>query len=234
MKMIRREKWGARPPRYRNTGAMSEPSTGHWNGLKIIVNGQGTWDHSKCPGLVRGIQNFHMDGQGWSDIAYNFVVCPHGYVFEGRGINVYNGANGTNEGNRSSHAVMVLAGEGNPFPEAEKVAFKETIFHISNVSTAPNKAIGHRDHKPTKCPGDERYAWIRSGMPISTPEPPSKVKDDKMFTAVNSGGYTWLFEEGRRTLVPAADLDNVANLPALGKISDEFFERLTRNRERHQ
>ena len=83
MKMDPRSKWGARPPRYVNRGSMSAPSTGHWNGPGIILRGKNTWDHSLCPGLVRGIQNFHMDGRGWSDIAYNFLICPHGYTFEG-------------------------------------------------------------------------------------------------------------------------------------------------------
>lgn len=167
MKLVSRKEWGARSARYVSKGDLNSASTGHWNGPKITVGGSEVWDHTKCAGLVRGIQNFHMDGRGWSDIAYNFVECPHGYTFEGRGINVINGANGTNAGNRSSHAVMCLAGEGNPFTDNEKVGFKDCVKYISDLSDAPNQAIGHRDHKSTECPGDSRYRWIHDGMPIS-------------------------------------------------------------------
>lgn len=189
MLLIKRSGWGARSPEYINHATLSAESTCHWNGPKITVSGKPTWDHSKCFSLVRGIQNFHMDGRGWSDIAYNFVICPHGYIFEGRGFNTINGANGTNSGNRSSHAVMCLAGEENPFPESEKIGFKECIKYILDNTLAPNTCKGHRDHKSTECPGDVRYEWVHSGMPVSQlPEPPAPqppvMKGDNMIKIV--------------------------------------------------
>ena len=42
--------------------------------------------HRDCASSVRGIQNYHMDGQGWQDIAYNWLFCRHGYLFRGRGL----------------------------------------------------------------------------------------------------------------------------------------------------
>lgn len=155
-----------RPPKRVNKGNLNRPSTGHWNGPRVPAV-----SHDKCASLVRGIQNYHMDAKGWNDIAYNFVVCRHGYVFEGRGLNVINGANGTNEGNRTSHAVMWLAGEGNPFTDAEKHGFREAVKYIDRMTNAPYDAIGHRDHKSTECPGDERYNWISQGMPGHTVTP---------------------------------------------------------------
>ena len=172
MKLIPRSEWGAREPRDRRTRVLSARSTGHWNGNKIVINGVTTWDHSKCASIVRGIQNFHMDGRGWVDIAYNFIVCPHEFVFEGRGINVTSAANGVTEANLTSHAIMVLAGEGNPFPDGEKIGFRRCVKYISERTPAPDECCGHRDHKATACPGEERYQWIRRGMPLNdTPEP---------------------------------------------------------------
>lgn len=168
MNYVTRTQWGARRPRRVNGGPMSAPSTGHWNGPKLTVGGSTSWDHSRCASLVRGVQNFHMDGRGWNDIAYNFVICPHGYVFEGRGLNVWNGANGTTSGNRSSHAIMWLVGKGNPFVSNEKRAFRDAVRFTADRTSAPDRAIGHRDHKSTECPGDERYRWIRSGMPTTS------------------------------------------------------------------
>lgn len=176
LKLVTREQWGARPRKYINRGELSAESTCHWEGPTIKVAGQLTWDHSKCASLVRGIQNFHMDGRGWSDIAYNFLVCPHGYTFEGRGLNVVNGANGTNTGNRTSHTVCCIAGEGNPFPEAEKYGFKETVKYIDANTKAPGTCKGHRDWKSTACPGEARYKWVHAGMPVGNAPPTAPSK----------------------------------------------------------
>src|SRR5688500_2555779 len=35
-------------------------------------------------GKIRGIQNYHMDTQGWCDIGYHFLVDKLGNIFEGR------------------------------------------------------------------------------------------------------------------------------------------------------
>lgn len=180
LKLVKRAEWGARAPRSRTPRTLSGASTGHWNGNKIVISGSVTWDHSRCASIVRGIQNFHMDENGWVDIAYNFVECPHGYTFEGRGLNVVSAANGTNTANQSSHAIMCLAGQGNPFPDAEKVGFRSAVKYVGDNTAAPDQCVGHRDHKPTACPGDERYHWIRVGMP--TPQPagnPTLRKGDR-------------------------------------------------------
>jgi hypothetical protein len=165
MKLVLRSEWGARNPKRRDAATFTRLSTGHWNGPTITVYGQLTWDHHICASLVRGIQNFHMDDRGWNDIAYNFLVCPHEYVFEGRGMHIINAANGTNEANRSSHAIMFLAGELNQFSHHEKTGFKQCVRYISERSQILEKAVGHRDHKATSCPGEERYSWIHRDMP---------------------------------------------------------------------
>lgn len=168
MQLVTRAEWGARPPRHKTLGQIRRPSTAHWNGPTVTVAGKTTWDHSKCAGLVRGIQNYHMDQNNWYDIAYNFIPCPHRYVFEGRGLNAVNGANGTNVGNKTSHAIMCIAGEGNPFPDDEKIGFRDCAKYIADNTDAPFECIGHRDHKSTACPGGARYEWVHAGMPVAT------------------------------------------------------------------
>lgn len=181
MKLVTRAECGLRPPRARTSAPLSAEDTCHWNGPKITVAGKLIWDHSRCAGLIRGIQNFHMDDRKWNDIAYNFIECPHGYTFEGRGLNIINGANGTTSGNRSSHAIMCLAGQTNPFPEKEKIGFRECVSYIAKHTLAPDgRCKGHRDHKLTECPGDERYHWVRRGMPLAqVPVVPPIVKKGK-------------------------------------------------------
>lgn len=167
MIFVTRKQWGARPPRFRVPVNFTRPPTGHWNGPTIRVRGRLNWDHKYCSSLVRGIQNYHMDEKNWSDIAYNFLVCPHRHVFEGRGKKYQNGANGTRTGNKTSPAICFLAGELNPFTEGEQLAFVECVQFIDSPASG---ALGHRDWKQTKCPGDVRYKWIKAGMPVSYPE----------------------------------------------------------------
>lgn len=166
MRLVTREQWGARPPKGRSPFFPTQACTGHWNGPTLTVRGNTQWDHNFCAPVVRGIQNFHMDGRNWSDIAYNWVECPHGYTFEGRGLKYQNGANGTNAGNKSSPAIMYLGGERNPFTDEAKIGFHQCTIYVADNSSAKHGAIGHRDHKATACPGDAIYNWIKQGMPV--------------------------------------------------------------------
>lgn len=227
-----RSQWGARPARRRNTGNMSAPSTGHYNGPDVTVRGQLRFDHKYCDALVRGIQNFHMDGRGWNDIAYNFVICPHGVIYEGRGLNTWNGANGTNSGNKTSHAVMCLAGENNPFDMVERAAFRWAVKYISERTSAPYKAIGHRDHKATACPGNTRYDWIHGGMKLSgggaPPQPPTTKKG--LFMHLSEKQEKDIHENTTSAAVRAAFLQDAieGDNPSLGNVFERQLASLKR------
>lgn len=214
LKLIPRAQWGARPPKNKSWGKLLKESTAHWQGNLLTVHGKKEWEHSRCAQLVRGIQNFHMDTRGYSDIGYNFIVCPHGYTFECRGLNVINAANGTNTGNRSSHAICALSGEGNPFKMDEKIGFRATVKHIAEKTGAIDRCIGHRDHKATACPGDERYAWVRAGMPVS------KQSDSKTGGSIvnganrSQGGFALVSPDGG--VFCYEDAPFLDSLPSLG------------------
>jgi hypothetical protein len=184
-----------------------------------------------------------MDDRNWSDIAYNFMVCPHGYTFEGRGINITNGANGTNSGNRSSHAVMCLGGEDNPFGESEKIEFRECIIYISSQTLAPNTCKGHRDHKLTACPGDERYSWVHQGMPVSTnpvpvPDPVSEFEfqEDTMFVFQDGDKTLWVCTSLTFDLLTGPESASLGHWVQAKVVSnaerDIILERIRKNRKR--
>lgn len=153
MNLVTRAQWGARPRKGNPTPLRPTGATAHWEGPRM-----GTFSHDACPSKVRQIQAFHMDDRGWSDIAYNALVCPHGYVFEGRGPGVRSAANGTDDGNGADVAVCYLSGEGDPFTAEGQAAMADAMHWLS----PGGQRHAHRDWKPTACPGDTIAAWAHS------------------------------------------------------------------------
>lgn len=174
VKLITRAEWGARKPRS-VTSLRADVNTDHWEGPHMGW----PWVHESCFSKVRGIQNFHMDSRGWTDIAYSTLSCGHGWVFEGRGRGVRTAANGTNSGNGGSFADCYLGGQGDEFTEAGRRAKRAAGDWLTHVNSP---RLGHRDWKSTECPGNTIYAWTHAGqpVPIHPPVPPiiPKGKDD--------------------------------------------------------
>lgn len=155
---VTRDEWGATA---RGATTASHPigktlgTTFHWEGPHM-----GTFNHDECAEHVRAIQRFHKDTRNWADIAYNFVVCPHGYTFEGRGVGVRSAANGTTQANEDWYAVCYLGGEGDLFTTEAKAGFLRTVQRLRHAGAGPG-INGHRDHKATTCPGDVIYKWLQ-------------------------------------------------------------------------
>lgn len=172
---VTRDEWGARPPRSTPSAITSEGTTGHWEGGGIWGGPVGS--HDRCATLVRGIQAYHMDANGWTDIAYNAVACPHDYLFEGRGPDRRSAANGTNTANSRSAVVCYLGGVGDEFPDAAKRAMLSAAWYLH-----AGLIWGHRDWYATQCPGDEIYGWIHAGAPSPdpTPQPQPPHPEDHM------------------------------------------------------
>lgn len=169
MKFVSRDEWGARERRGANP--MNDRPfgiTAHWEGPHM-----GAFAHDKCAGKVRGIQDFHMDGRGWSDIAYNGLACPHGFVFEGRGPHAASAANGFTQVNFDWYAVCYLGGEGDPFTDEGKEAFLDAFGWLRDEGDAGPIRNGHRDHKATACPGIDIYNWVHS-LPDDAGNPDTK------------------------------------------------------------
>lgn len=156
--MVTRSQWRAKPPTRGGNKISPKPkgTAVHWEGPKM-----GSFSHDKCAAKVRGIQAFHMNTRGWADIAYNYVVCPHGYVFEGRGLNIGSGANGTTQANYDYYAVCALTGEGDPTTAALLVGINDAVLLCQ--TRAAKTVIGHRDCIQTTCPGPELYAAVKAG-----------------------------------------------------------------------
>lgn len=165
---VPRAEWGAEPRvTPSSAGTISKPKgvVIHWEGPRM-----GAMTHDRCAGTVRSIQSFHVrpgsqGGRGWLDIAYNWVVCQHGYVYEGRGLRYRSAANGTTAANAGYYAVCALVGQGDPLTIELLRGLNRTV-NALRASGAGKKVQPHHQHYATECPGPDLTRWIKGGMHI--------------------------------------------------------------------
>ena len=159
------------------------------NGLHFALvhhtAGSNSYTASQSAAIVRGIQVYHVKGNGWNDIGYNFLVDKYGQVFEGRYGGVDRNVIGAHAAgfNTGSAGVAVLGtyGSSSPAPArralADLLAWRLDLAHVDPLSTLTwasggnerfpagspvvLRAIsGHRDTGFTSCPGAALYAQI--------------------------------------------------------------------------
>lgn len=167
MLFVTRKQWGARPP---NTSVGGFSSKKGFQ-LHHYASPRALEDHGGCAGQMRNVQTFHMDGRGWSDIAYNFVICNHGHVFEGRGWVTQNGASGNASANDTRLAIC-WAGHSDldTFDIKAADAIKELVSEGIGKGW-PATVGGHRDFSETTCPGNTLYNWMKVQVWTLTPTP---------------------------------------------------------------
>lgn len=147
----------------------------HYEGTEVPVQ-----DHSHCAKRWTAIRNSHLANtkEGYSDVAYNWAVCNHGVIFEGRGLGKRTGANGSQPLNRTHYAILWMGGtEGVVTPSAAAVAsIKELIQYLRGHSTG-KEIKGHKDGYATSCPGGPLYALVKGGKlePSKAPAKPKPV-----------------------------------------------------------
>lgn len=181
MKLVSRAQWGARA--YRQPSGATPYSRAR-RGVKLHYLGSAYSDrtHDRCDDYVRQVQAQHMDGNGWSDIGYSFLVCTHGYVYEGRGLRRRNSANGNTTLNEQDYAVCLLVGSsGLTRPtDAQMHGARDAIDYCRKEGPAGTWLGGHRDGYATTCPGDAIYAWVKQGAPRPQTTTPPKEDEDPM------------------------------------------------------
>lgn len=165
-----RSYWKARAARSRTIARATGGCQLHWAGTPM-----GNYTEASAATKIRGIQAYHMDSNGWTDIAYNFIIDRFGNIYEGRGEDVTNGAGGVASYNRSHLAIMYLGGVGESFTKEAKSAFARLMAHLRSRGTAGPATIGHRDIKKTDCPGNEIYTWMKDGAK----DPGGPIQEDE-------------------------------------------------------
>ncbi len=175
--IITRDRWGAA-----RGGSPSYANSARYALVHHTVTSN-RYSAGDAPGIVRSIQHYHMRGQGWKDIGYNFLVDRHGQIFEGR-------AGGMNRPVVGAHAAGFNAGSigvaligdhrNGGLTEAAVNALRDLLAWLctthgidpqatsvetsSGSSRYPRGAharfdclSGHRDASQTSCPGNVSY-----------------------------------------------------------------------------
>ncbi len=145
--------------------------------------GSNSYTAAQSASIVRGIYAYHVQGNGWCDIGYNFLIDMYGQIFEGRygGIMLpVHGAHATSW-NTYTVGVSFMMNSDTMVPTSASINSAEALlaWKLGNSYRTPNgwttlvgKAIpvmfGHRDVMQTSCPGTNLYARIQELRDVST------------------------------------------------------------------
>lgn len=152
MKIYGRSEWGARPATaamdHQQFSAISEVFVHHADEAGAHVR---SFDLA-CQ-IVRGIQAFHIDGRGWSDVGYHYVIVPQDrpfgsdWVFAGRDLlNVPAAQLGHNVG---TCAICIVQKD----PEPLKLATIRSVAALARRLPQARRLRGHYEVTQTECPG---------------------------------------------------------------------------------
>ncbi|KUP95414.1 N-acetylmuramoyl-L-alanine amidase [Thermobifida cellulosilytica] len=93
----------------------------------------------------------------------SFGACPHGYVFEGRGL--YRSQAAQPGGNSTYYSVTLMSGPTDTITDAQINAVRQLREWLMEPETSIGSTVkGHRDFISTSCPGDRLYRMVRDGV----------------------------------------------------------------------
>lgn len=120
---------------------------------------------------VRDIQKEHMNGQGWADLGYHFLIGRDGRVFQGRPLYAQ-GAHSDGDNNIGNVGICLLGnfvsqasrGPGYTKVQAPTVKQMEGLERLvaevrSEYGIPASQVWGHQHWKATECPGPHLLDW---------------------------------------------------------------------------
>ncbi len=135
------------------------------------VNANG-YTAAEVPSILRAIYAYHVQGRGWSDIGYNFLVDRFGRIWEGRWGGIGRPVIGAHTlgYNEESFAMSAIGNyeTAQPTDAMLKAYGRLYAWKLSLHGVAPKGAVhidghafkainGHRDAAATACPGQHLY-----------------------------------------------------------------------------
>lgn len=141
-------------------GSYGSPRLGvtvHYIGASSVRRGP----HAECRKQVRGWHNYHKYTNGWAGIGYNFLICHHGIVMTGRGLNRVGAHNRV--ANSTYQGVCFMVGGSQEPTDAQLKGFRDLLEWMDDRGVNVSNVKGHRNHTSTSCPGEPLYKRVRSG-----------------------------------------------------------------------
>ncbi len=154
----------------------------------VVHHTAGTNDYTRAEAaaVVKAIQLYHVRGNGWNDIGYNFLVDRFGTIYEGRFGGIERNVVGAHAlgFNNGSVGVALLGTYGGAAPSraaqdalARLLAWRLDLAHVdptgfstiisggseryvSGLPVLLRSVAGHRDTGFTECPGNQLYARL--------------------------------------------------------------------------
>ena len=109
------------------------------------------------------VQDLHMDGRGFADVAYHYLIDSEGTIYEGREINI-RGAHvqGFNTG---SVGIVLLGNFNDEVPTESQVESLQKLVDYLRYTYEIRYLAGHKDYPNqspdgTECPGDNLYPHL--------------------------------------------------------------------------
>ena len=163
LKILPRSSWNALPANGREMEAMSPI----WR-LTVHHSAALTRDGSAGAAAVQiaAIQREHMQGRGWGDIGYHFIIDPTGRVWNGRPISVQGAHAGDHERNRGNLGICLLGnftqGRDGQEPTGPQVASLRNLIAVlrRQYPIKPDGLLTHKELRSTACPGERLQAVV--------------------------------------------------------------------------
>jgi hypothetical protein len=172
---VDRTTWGA-PLGLSNTASRSVTNVSHL----IVHHSAGETTSSDFAAVVRSYWDFHVNGRGWADIGYNWLVDGNGVIYQGRAFHLDGNKNVVGAHfsgyNANTMGICVIGNYNNRMPTGdalfslnEMLAWKASELEIDPLGTAQHyspggnihRISGHRDSGIyTDCPGHQLYAFL--------------------------------------------------------------------------
>jgi hypothetical protein len=152
-RVVTRAEWGAKSPR------ATEPTSPY---RITIHHTQGAYAAGVEEGMreARAIQDYHMNGRGWNDIGYQYLMDGLGNLYQGRGEKVLGAHTADNNAGNIGVSLMGNYMELKP-NDAQMESLKSFLPVLAERYGIPAERLyGHRDLSASDCPGDKLFARL--------------------------------------------------------------------------
>ena len=110
---------------------------------------------------VLSIAKYHRNQRDWADIGYHYLIGRDGLIYEGRPEKLQ-GAH-VSRNNENNLGISVIGDFVHKLPNAMQLNTLKNLlkYKLNENHLSIQDLFGHRDLKPTQCPGEMLYGWLQ-------------------------------------------------------------------------